>query len=192
MQKEELRGILERSADRDIPEEAIPSLELYMDQIITLVERELSPARREEGERLLTKTMVNNYTKEGLVKRIKGKKYSREHIRMLLLVYQLKQSLAIQDVKKFLDGMEENLTNPQGEYDSEGTERLYRDYLYIKDRERRGLPVLLENLLDELEEGDGELDPARAVLALTALSTLCRRAAQWVIDDYYGPREAKK
>lgn len=192
MQKEELRGILERSADRDIPEEAIPSLELYMDQIITLVERELSPARREEGERLLTKTMVNNYTKEGLVKRIKGKKYSREHIRMLLLVYQLKQSLAIQDVKKFLDGMEENLTNPQGEYDSEGTERLYRDYLYIKDRERRGLPVLLENLLDELEEGDGELDPARAVLALTALSTLCRRAAQWVIDDYYGPREAEK
>lgn len=192
MQKEELRGILERSADRDIPEESIPSLELYMDQIITLVERELSPARREEGERLLTKTMVNNYTKEGLIKRIKGKKYSREHIRMLLLVYQLKQSLAIQDVKKFLDGMEENLTNPQGEYDSEGTERLYRDYLYIKDRERRGLPVLLENLLDELEEGDGELDPARAVLALTALSTLCRRAAQWVIDDYYGPREAKK
>ena len=185
MTKEDLRGILERSMDRDIPEEGIPSLELYVDQIITLVDRELAPTRREEGDRLLTKTMVNNYTKEGLVKRIKGKKYSREHIRMLLLAYQMKQSLSIQDLKKFLDGMEEKLTDSQGRYDPQGTEKLYRDYLYIKDREKQGLPVVLENLLG-WEEGEG--DPAQAVLALTALSTLCRRAAQWVIDDYYGPK----
>ena len=192
MTKEDLRGILERAMDRDIPEEGIPSLELYVDQIITLVDRELAATRREEGDRLLTKTMVNNYTKEGLVKRIKGKKYSREHIRMLLLVYQMKQSLAIQDVKKFLDGMEENLADSQGQYDPQGTEKLYRDYLYIKERERQGLPALLENLLGQGEkEGEG-VDPAQAVLALTALSTLCRRAAQWVIDDYYGPKTGKK
>ena len=104
MTKEELAEQLSLSMDRDIPEEDIPSLELYMDQILTLVDRELGETRREEGEKLLTKTMVNNYTKEGLLKRIKGKTYSREHIRMLLLVYQMKQALPLQDLKRFLGG----------------------------------------------------------------------------------------
>lgn len=84
--------------------------------------------------------MVNNYTKEGLLKRIKGKTYSREHIRMLLLVYQMKQALPLQDLKRFLGGMEELLADSSGNYHPQGTKELYRDYLAIKERERRRLP----------------------------------------------------
>ena len=144
MTKEELAEQLSLSMDRDIPEEDIPSLELYMDQILTLVDRELGETRREEGEKLLTKTMVNNYTKEGLLKRIKGKTYSREHIRMLLLVYQMKQALPLQDLKRFLGGMEELLADSSGNYHPQGTKELYRDYLAIKERERRRLPQMLQ------------------------------------------------
>ena len=156
MTKEELAEQLSLSMDRDIPEEDIPSLELYMDQILTLVDRELGETRREEGEKLLTKTMVNNYTKEGLLKRIKGKTYSREHIRMLLLVYQMKQALPLQDLKRFLGGMEELLADSSGNYHPQGTKELYRDYLAIKERERRRLPQMLQDLLWTGEEGDEE------------------------------------
>ena len=192
MTKEELAEQLSLSMDRDIPEEDIPSLELYMDQILTLVDRELGETRREEGEKLLTKTMVNNYTKEGLLKRIKGKTYSREHIRMLLLVHQMKQALPLQDLKRFLGGMEELLADSSGNYHPQGTKELYRDYLAIKERERRRLPQMLQDLLWTGEEGDEEVSPRQAVMALAGLSVLCKRAAQRLIDDYYGPKDEKK
>ena len=59
---------------------------------------------------LYTSTMVGNYTKEGLLKKIKGKKYPREHLLMMVLLYHLKRSLTLGDIKSLFGMVEEDLT----------------------------------------------------------------------------------
>ena len=79
--------------------EALPDFGLYMDQVIVLIERALSdvlPA----GE--LTKSMVNNYVKVGLIPRPAGKKYEREHLAMLLMICILKQALSMEEISELL------------------------------------------------------------------------------------------
>ena len=62
--------------------ELLPDIGLYMDQVITLMDRTFSPALP-KGE--MTKSMVNNYVKVGMIPRPVGKKYDREHLAMLLM-----------------------------------------------------------------------------------------------------------
>ena len=86
-------------ADRDIMPDEVPQLDLYMDQVLTLFDQCLSGSKRTPEDKLLTKTMVNNYVKEGLMTPVKGKKYTRQQIMQLLCVYHLKQTLRLNDVK---------------------------------------------------------------------------------------------
>ena len=57
--------------------EDIPGIELYMDQVTTLMENALSFAKRHEEDKILTKTMINNYAKNNLLPPPVKKKYSR-------------------------------------------------------------------------------------------------------------------
>ena len=61
-------------SDRDITPSDVPQLDLYMDQVLTLFDRTLSESKRTPEDKLLTKTMVNNYVKEGLITPVRGKK----------------------------------------------------------------------------------------------------------------------
>ena len=80
--------------------EALPDIGLYMDQVVTLMERAFSPALP-KGE--MTKSMVNNYVKVGLIPRPSGKKYDREHLAMLMMIGVLKQALSMESIAKLLD-----------------------------------------------------------------------------------------
>lgn len=77
----------------------LPDIGLYMDQVITLMERVFAPAL---GPGEITKSMVNNYVKVGLIKRPVGKKYDREHLAQLLMIGVLKQALSLEDIAKVL------------------------------------------------------------------------------------------
>lgn len=79
--------------------EMLPDIGLYMDQVITLVDRTFSPALP-KGE--MTKSMVNNYVKVGLVPRPAGKKYDREHLAVLLEICVLKQALSMENIAQLL------------------------------------------------------------------------------------------
>lgn len=87
--------------------EYIPDLGLYMDQVITFVERQCK-ALYLDNERILTPAMVNNYVKMGLVSRPDGKKYAQEHLAQLLMICVLKQASSA-------EGMKLLLTPPEGE-----------------------------------------------------------------------------
>ena len=98
---EELIQILQKPLQQKEVEVAdLPDLDLYMDQITTLF-----ADKTQEPESLLTKTMINNYSKDGLIKPIKGKKYSKEHILQMLLIYRLKQTLSIQQIKGVMQSL---------------------------------------------------------------------------------------
>lgn len=79
--------------------EALPDFGLYMDQVIVLMERALEGVLP-KGE--LTKSMVNNYVKVGLIPRPAGKKYGREHLALLLMICILKQALSMEEIAALL------------------------------------------------------------------------------------------
>ena len=83
--------------------EDLPCLDLYMDQVTTLIEEKLSPTRRLPSDKLLTKTMINNYTKNKLLPPPEKKKYSGQQILLLVIIYFAKNILSMQDIKSVLD-----------------------------------------------------------------------------------------
>jgi hypothetical protein len=77
----------------------LPDIELYMDQVISLVGKYLSPILPQGEQILLTKAMVNNYVKLGLIPAPVKKKYSRIHLAFLITITLLKQVLTIPEIK---------------------------------------------------------------------------------------------
>lgn len=84
----------------------LPSIPLYMDQVILYLRDSFCFFQRNEDTPLLTSSMINNYVKNGVLPHPEKKKYSKEHLGALMAVCMLKQVLSIQDIKTLLDGQE--------------------------------------------------------------------------------------
>lgn len=98
MNKETLENLVEKESQKSsIMSKDIPDLDLYMDQIMTLFEIHLANHKKNEDDKLLTKTMINNYSKAKVITPVKGKKYTKEQIIQMLIIYQLKNNLSIQE-----------------------------------------------------------------------------------------------
>ena len=97
-------AISEGVRDSDLHLSDIPDLDLYIDQILTLVANKNRSASDRYQDNVLTKTMINNYSKEGLLMPVKGKKYTKEHIVQMLLIYSLKSTLSIGEIHRMLEG----------------------------------------------------------------------------------------
>lgn len=98
MQERQMQFAQRLKAFQPAPWDQIPDLGLYMDQVITYVERQCA-GLYPEGERILTPSMVNNYVKMGLIGRPAGKKYAREQLAQLLMVCMLKQAASAEGMK---------------------------------------------------------------------------------------------
>ena len=79
--------------------EELPTLELYMDQVITLIDQYLSPVIQTEKHPLLTSSMVNNYVKKGMIPAPEKKRYNQKHLAFLIAITMLKQVLTIPEIK---------------------------------------------------------------------------------------------
>ena len=87
---------------RLVDPEDIPNIDLYMDQVTTFMEAHLGSTRRGTDDKVLTKTMINNYTKNHLLPPPEKKKYSKDHILLLILIYYYKNVLSLQDIQALL------------------------------------------------------------------------------------------
>lgn len=161
----------------------IPDLEIYMDQLTTYLDKRLNFYSREGDAPFVTKSMVNNYSKAGLLPPPLAKRYNRIHVMTLALVCQLKRLFTIQDLGKLLAPV-------AGE---EGTGRLYRLFLEAQGEAFAKTPELAEQLLSALED---EEDPARAKAALvTQLAVRAQRdllLAERILDTMETPAEQER
>ncbi len=88
------------------PEEnTIPNISLYMDQLQEYFETTLGDLKRQDEDTVLTKTMINNYVKSNLIKAPERKKYDKETIGDLIVIYHLKKAFSIQDTMRVLNCM---------------------------------------------------------------------------------------
>lgn len=91
----------------------IPNIDLYMDQVTTFMDEQLSSTKRHDEDKILTKTMINNYAKNNLLPPPVKKKYTKEHVLVLIFIYYFKNILSIKDIETLL----RPITN--GAFDSE-------------------------------------------------------------------------
>ena len=98
-----LNSILESIARIDfVKSDDIPNIDLYMDQVTSFMENKLQATKRYPDDKILTKTMINNYAKNDLLPPPVKKKYSKEHLMVLTFIYYFKSILSISDIEKLL------------------------------------------------------------------------------------------
>lgn len=107
---------------------SLPDFGLYMDQVVTYLERQLEIFMRLDDSGKITPSMINNYAKAKIVPRTEGKKYGQEHIALLIAVFTLKRVLSVQDMRA-LFGRVDDIGEMKGFYERfrAGLERSARE-----------------------------------------------------------------
>ena len=127
------------------PEE-IPSIDLYMEQVLTFInERMVHLTRSPEEDKILTKTMINNYTKSELLPSPCKKKYSKDHILLLLLIYYFKGVLSISDTGTILEKISKDYFDCRPEFDLED---IYKEVFSLEEHQ---IEVLRKDILDKFQ-----------------------------------------
>lgn len=103
----------------------IPDIELYMDQVVTFLDRQFVIQRENEEERIITPSMINNYTKDNVIPRAESKKYSRDHIALLMVVCSLKKVLSMPDLSNLLKDFKAN--------ESDQVEKFYERFRAVQE-----------------------------------------------------------
>ncbi len=111
-----------------ISPEDIPDIDLYMDQVTTFMEEHLKSSKRFDDDKILTKTMINNYTKNSLLPPPVKKKYTKEHMLLLIFIYYFKNFLSINDIKSILDPVSEKFFQPGNSY---SLDELYKEIVEL-------------------------------------------------------------
>ena len=174
VQEEELKG------------SDIPAIDLYVDQIINLVADKTQLSAERYHDKQLTKTMINNYSKDGLIAPIKGKKYTKEQIIQILTVYTLKNTLSIGEIKRLLDG-----AYALEGFNGDELVKIYDRYIDIKTDNREYAQLILKKLIDSNSlDIENEKDFMLIVGSLLSLSGFLKNIAQALIDEKYPIPEA--
>ncbi len=126
-----------------IKPEEIPGIDLYMDQVTTFMDSHLSSSRRYEDDKILTKTMINNYAKNHLLPPPEKKKYSREHMLLLIFIYYFKNILSISDIQNLLTPLTERYFHTDHEL------QLDRIYTEVFSLEKSQIEALKEDLIQK-------------------------------------------
>lgn len=95
----------------------IPNIDLYMDQVTTFMDSQLSSTKRYSEDKILTKTMINNYAKNNLLPPPVKKKYTKEHVLVLIFIYYFKNILSIKDIETLLKPITDNAFSADGDLD---------------------------------------------------------------------------
>lgn len=133
----------------------IPTMDLYMDQVTTLMEENLASASRHGAEdKILTKTMINNYAKNNLLPAPNKKKYSKEHILVLILIYYFKGILSIGDIQKLLTPLNEHF------FAAEDGMRMEDVYEEVFSMEKSQMEALKQDVVMKYELAEAQFEEA--------------------------------
>lgn len=189
MDKTELEALVNEAVrDADLCPDEIPAIDLYLDQITSLMSDKLAEGSERFRDRVLTKTMINNYSKDGLISPVKGKKYTKEQILQMLLVYSMKNTLSIGEIKRILQNV-----YALPDFDGKMLEEIYLRFLEIKESER----AQMNTLIDRFVESNGldicdDADFFTVILGLSALSSYLKNTVQALLEARYPDVDAEK
>ena len=181
----------EVTAFNDIALSDIPDIDLYMDQVTTLFDKKLYPLKRTKDDKIMTKTMINNYAKAKIFPPVKSKKYNKEQIILLELIYNLKQNLTLTDIDRVFTPIIED--SKKEEKDLASIENLYDNFLTLKKDQSEAFETRFIQLRKDIHEKSMELDGENKdlnelilmVFMLTSGANAQKRMAEKIIDNFF-------
>ena len=164
-------------AQFDLPDwDRLPQLDLYMDQVIILLKRCLSPLEDSEDEKAITASIINNNVRMKVIPPPVKKKYSRVHIAYLIIICTLKQSLNISRIQRML---------PE-DHGEEAVRELYTEFVarfrstvtfmrHLSFQDGRLLPVALDVALPQ--------DSGALVTTSAIFATLAKSLTEYLLQE---------
>lgn len=185
MKKEEVLSIIEdEQFNNKIQLDDIPEIDLYMDQVIQLFEGKLSGTKRNAEDKLLTKTMINNYAKAKLLMSIKNKKYTKEHLILMSLIYELKGVISINDIKCLVN----NIVDKFEKNEEYNLRDLYSKYLDTTNKDNEIINKIIEEKINNINEDSFE-DQFILISSIISMSNLLKRVGEVLIDNCFRKEE---
>ncbi len=175
MNENEILNILKEYIEiEDISADKIPNIELYMDQVTTFIEDNLKYYKRNDEQKIMTKTMINNYIKDKILDPPNKKKYNKNHLILLILIYYLKPILSINDIGLILK-------NKQG-YIADIYDK-FIDYKKISDNKFYND---MENFIKDIQKNEDD-DTSLILFLLNIINEASQRKylAEKIIDLYF-------
>jgi len=131
----------------------IPGIDLYMDQVTTLMDKKLrSVTRYPQEDKILTKTMINNYAKNDLLPPPIKKKYSKEHVLILIFIYYFKGILSISDIQTLLKPITEKYFQNGKDF---GIKEIYEEVFQMEPNE---IEVLKQDIMKKYEMAENSFE----------------------------------
>lgn len=189
--KQSMMDMLARLKTIDyINPESIPNIELYMDQITSFMDSQLAGAKRYEEDKLLTKTMINNYTKNDLLPPPNKKKYTKEHMMSLIFIYYLKNIVSINDIHSILNPITERYF---GNKDGKNMEDIYAEIFRIEEAESAKIVkefskkyIIAKDTFKEFPEEDQELLQTFSYICLLSFDVYMKKMLiEKIVDDVF-------
>ena len=165
----------------------MPEIALYMDQVIQLFDGKFNDSKRNEDDKALTKTMINNYAKGKLLMSVKNKKYSKEHLILMSLIYNLKGALSINDIKTVLSP----IVGPLDKGEDYPIREFYKSYLDNYKNDYNSIEASLDDKFKEIESlfSEKELNEFEFNFLLMSsfinMSNMYRKMGEKLIDTYF-------
>ena len=168
----------------------IPDISLYMDQVTTYMDEHLKQSRRRDEDKILTKTMINNYAKNKLLPPPERKKYAKEHIMLLILIYYFKGTLSLQDIQAVMEPISSRYFHTDSE---RGIDDLYAEIVRMnRDRQkyfREDVNDMVDTAADYFSDAkDEEREFLRVLAMINMLSYdvfVRRMLIEKLIDRYF-------
>lgn len=195
--KEQLFELIEEVSNyEDIKLSEIPCVDLYMDQVTTFFDDKLSLLKRDVEDKILTKTMINNYAKAKLLMPVKGKKYSKDQLVLLSLIYNLKQILSLNDLNLILSPIIKSLSSDEKNL---ALDDIYNVFLHINKLQREEFNSWFKTNLELVNEEADHIETQNkdtielilTVLMLISSANSQKKMAEKIIDKFFKERHEK-
>ncbi len=191
MTKEEyIRSLIDSLKDvKYIMPDDIPNIDLYMDQVTTFMDKHLKSSKRYNEDKLLTKTMINNYTKNELLPPPNKKKYTKEHMFLLIFIYYFKNILSINDIQSIFNPLTERY---YGDKSKIKLEKIYEEIFRLEKEQTDALTKDMIRKMTKAKESFSEITDKEDHDFLTSfsfISMLCfdvymrKHMIEKMIDD---------
>lgn len=197
--KDELKNIIESINSLEaIDLKDIPQIELYMDQVTTFIDDKLKSYKRYADDKILTKTMINNYTKAKLLPPPNRKKYSKNHMILLILIYHMKSVLSITDIRTLFNSVNINLTSFNEKNailhdvhsENEVIEKIYTNFVKFQENKTNDIFSVI-NFEENIEEDDKTF-LILIVIMLAIQAENQKMLAEKIIDTFFTSELQKK
>lgn len=159
----------------------LPDIELYMDQVLTILERQAAAYWQADDIKAITPSMINNYVKDGTIKRPANKKYNKEHIANLIMLNSAKQVLPISDISGLLNKADSEIS----------TAEKYEFFTVLQRQACESLSAKMQEALDNV--GD-QCDRKQLFILATRMvleANVMVSASKMLIREVLGPIDKK-